>query len=143
MKTATPLPFVLALVALPAIAVGSGSTPTIPTSTRTPSAISRIELGHSDVPGTDLETRLYLITYAPGVAAPLHHHPVEGIGYIVEGAARSAFGTDVPVTLAAGQGFHDQAMTAHTVFANADARKPLKFLVAYTVRKGAPVMEVP
>lgn len=143
MKTATPIPFVLVLVALPAIAAGPGGTPPAPASARTPPAISRIELEHSDVPGTDLETRLYLITCAPGAAAPLHHHPVEGIGYIIEGVARSAFGTDAPVTLTAGQGFHDQAMTAHTVFANADARKPLKFLVAYTVRKGTPVMEVP
>ena len=139
----TPARFILALVALPAIAAGSSGTPSAPASARASAAITRVELEHSDVPGTNLETRLYLIAYAPGVAAPLHHHPVEGIGYIVEGVARSAFGTDAPVTLTAGQGFRDQAMTAHTVFANADARKPLKFLVAYTVRKGTPVMEVP
>ncbi|MBD8899540.1 cupin domain-containing protein [Rhodanobacter sp. DHG33] len=143
MKTAAPLQCILALLALPAIAATSANAPPAPDAAATPASISRIELEHSDVPGTDLETRLYLITFAPGIAAPLHHHPVEGIGYIVEGKARSAFGTEAPVTLTVGQGFHDQAMTAHTVFANADARKPLKFVVAYTVRKGSPVTEVP
>jgi quercetin dioxygenase-like cupin family protein len=143
MKTAAPLQCILALLALPAIAAGSSRAPPAPAAAPTPAAISRIEIGHSDVPGTDLETRLYLIRFAPGAAAPLHHHPAEGVGYIVEGMARSAFGTDAPVSLVAGQGFHDQAMTVHTVFANADARKPLKFVVAYTVRKGAPVLEVP
>lgn len=106
-------------------------------------AVSRIELARSDVPGTDLETRLYLIVYPPGAAAPVHHHPVEGIGYIVEGTARSAFGTDAPVTLATGQGFHDKANIAHTIFENTDAQKPLKFIIAYTVQKGAPVLETP
>ncbi|MBD8879921.1 cupin domain-containing protein [Rhodanobacter sp. 7MK24] len=143
MKIGAPFRSILALVASPAIAAGAGGAPPAPHPAPTPAAVSRIELEHSNVPGTDMETRIYLITFAPGTAAPLHHHPVEGIGYIVEGKARSAFGTDAPVTLFAGQGFRDQAMTAHTVFANADARKPLKFLVAYTVRKGTPVMEVP
>ncbi|WP_157971428.1 cupin domain-containing protein [Dyella sp. C9] len=108
-----------------------------------PAVITRTELEHSDVPGTDLETRLYLIVLPPGAAAPVHHHPVEGIGYIVEGAARSAFGQEPPVTLIAGQSFHDKAGIPHTVFENADDRKPLRFIVAYTVKKGSPVIEVP
>lgn len=112
-------------------------------STPATSAVTRTEVGRSDVPGTDLETRVYLIVYPPGAAAPVHHHPVEGIGYIIEGTARSAFGADAPVVLTAGQSFRDLAMVPHTVFANVDAEKPLKFLVAYTVKKGAPVIDVP
>jgi quercetin dioxygenase-like cupin family protein len=105
--------------------------------------VTRTELERSDVPGTDLETRLYLIEYPPGAAAPVHHHPVDGIGYILEGTALSAFGADTPGTIVAGQSFHDKAVIPHTVFANADAHKPLRFLVAYTVRKGAAVIETP
>ena len=81
-------------------------------------SVRRTELERSDVPGTDLETRLYLIVYPPGAAAPVHHHPVDGIGYILEGAAL-------------------------TIFANVDMHRPLKFLVAYTVKKGAAVIEMP
>jgi hypothetical protein len=73
--------------------------------------VTRIELAQSDVPGTDLETRLYLITYPAGAAAPVHHHA----------------GANVP----------------HTPFENANPRGPLRFLIAYTVKKGAPVIEVP
>jgi len=104
---------------------------------------TRVEIQRSDVPGTELETRLYLITYPPGASAPVHHHPVDGLGYILEGAARSAYGSDAPVTLVAGQSFHDLAVVPHTVFVNANPDKPLKFLVAYTVKKGAPVIEIP
>jgi len=111
----------------------------------TPPALqaTRVEIQRSDVPGTELETRLYLITFPPGASAPVHHHPVDGLGYILEGAARSAYGSDAPVTLVAGQSFHDLATVPHTVFVNANPDKPLKFLVAYTVKKGAPVIEIP
>jgi len=108
-----------------------------------PAAVTRTELAHRDVPGTDLETRLYLITYPPGAAAPLHHHPVEGLGYILEGAARSAYGQNAPVTLTQGQSFVDLADVPHKLFENASARRPLRFLIAYTVKKGAPVIEIP
>ncbi len=111
-------------------------TPTVP-------QVTRVEIQRSDVPGTDLETRLYLITYPPGASAPVHHHPVDGLGYILEGTARSAYGSDAPTTIVAGQSFHDLATVPHTVFVNADSEKPLKFLVAYTVKKGQPVIEVP
>ncbi len=105
--------------------------------------VTRVEIERSDVPGTDLETRLYLITFPPGLAGRVHHHPVDGLGYILEGKAISAFGNEAPVTLIAGQSFHDQSVIPHTVFANADPDKPLKFLVAYTVKKGVPVIEIP
>lgn len=108
-----------------------------------PATVTRIELEHSDLPGTNLETRLYLIVYPPHTVAPVHHHPVEGIGYIVKGTARSAFGSDAPITLVAGQSFHDKADITHTIYENADAHRPLKFVVAYTVQKGTPVLEMP
>ena len=143
MKTALSVGLIPSLVAVPIVVMllGAARVPDAPAPTQ--AAVTRTELARSDVPGTDLETRLYLIVYPPGVAAPVHHHPVEGIGYIIEGTALSAFGTDAPVTLIAGQGFRDQAVISHTVFANADHKRPLKFLMAYTVKKGIPVIETP
>jgi quercetin dioxygenase-like cupin family protein len=108
-----------------------------------PAKVERLLLEQSDVPGTGLETRLYLITYPPGMAAPLHHHPVAGLGYIIEGSALSAYEGEAPVQLTAGQSFQDKAMTPHTVFANANSDQPLRFLIAYTVTKGIPVIETP
>jgi quercetin dioxygenase-like cupin family protein len=105
--------------------------------------VTRVEIQRSDVPGTELETRLYLITYPPGASAPVHHHPVDGLGYILEGTAQSAYGSDAPTTIVAGQSFHDLPTVPHTYFVNADPEKPLKFLVAYTVKKGQPVIEIP
>jgi len=107
------------------------------------SAVIRTELAHDDVPGTDLETRLYLITYPPGAAAPLHHHPVEGLGYILEGEASSAYGQNRPVTLTEGQSFVDLAGAPHTQFANKNRHRPLRFVIAYIVKKGTPVIEIP
>jgi quercetin dioxygenase-like cupin family protein len=123
------------------IATADATHVTPPQSSHT--TITRVEIGRSDVPGTTLETRLYLITFPPGVAAPLHHHPVEGIGYIVKGTARTAFGNDAPITLSEGESFHDKAKTPHTIFANVDTQHPLVFVVAYTIEKGKAAVETP
>ena len=106
--------------------------------------ISRTLLEHHDLeesPGW--ETRLYLIHYEPGVAAPVHHHPVEGMGYVVRGSFESAFQGEAPVVIREGQSFRDRALVPHTLFRNLDPSKPLEFVIAYVVRKDAPVLETP
>jgi quercetin dioxygenase-like cupin family protein len=107
-------------------------------------AISRTLLEHhdlQDMPGW--ESRLYLIEYGPGVAAPVHHHPVVGMGYVVSGRFESAFEGEQPVTFGEGQSFTDRALVTHTLFRNPDPSKSLKFVLAYVVRKGEPVVETP
>ena len=129
--------------ALVGLAACAATTPP-PAPTAPPTPITRTLLQHADVaelPGW--ETRLYLIEYGPGVAAPLHHHPVVGIGYVLGGSFASAFEGEAEVTVAAGAGFVDRALAPHTVFRNVDAARPLRFLIAYTVRKDAPVLETP
>jgi quercetin dioxygenase-like cupin family protein len=109
-----------------------------------PASISRALVGHHDLlnlPGW--ESRLYRIEYGPGVAAPLHHHPVEGIGYVVSGRFESAFEGEPPVTIHAGESFTDRPLVAHVLFRNPDPEQPLTFLIAYVVRKGDPVVEMP
>lgn len=137
-----PMKTTAAMLAAGTLAL-TGATTAADSANATAPAVTRIELAHSDVPGTDLETRLYLITYPPGAAAPVHHHPVEGLGYILEGTARSAYGQNPPVTLTEGRSFVDFADVPHTIFENTDPHKSLRFVVAYTVKKGALVIEIP
>jgi quercetin dioxygenase-like cupin family protein len=90
-------------------------------------------------PATDLpgwETRLYLIEYPPGAAAPIHVHPAVGIGFVLEGRFESAFGEEPISQVQAGQGFVDQGGVTHRVFRNPSADHELRFVVAYTLRAG-------
>ena len=85
----------------------------------------------------DWEVRLFLITYPPGADGSNHSHPVVGIGYVLSGTMVSAFDDDPEETFVAGQSFTDRA-SFHRVSRNASAREPLKFVIAYTVKKGEP-----
>lgn len=117
---------------------------TDPTSSAATPPIQRTLLQHRDVPEMPgWETRIYLIEYGPGVAAPVHHHPVEGLGYVVRGRFESAFENEAPALVHEGEGFVDRAGASHTLFRNADATRPLTFLLAYTVLKNAPVVVTP
>ena len=95
---------------LPAFAIGPHSA--LPGSQQ---KIERVEIQRSEVPGTDLEMRVLLVTYPPGAAAPVHHHPVVGINYILEGTAETAFDNDPPRTYKAGESFQDLAIRPHTI----------------------------
>jgi quercetin dioxygenase-like cupin family protein/DNA-binding beta-propeller fold protein YncE len=88
-----------------------------------------------------LETQLWLIEYGPGASAPAHQHPVAGIGYVVEGEFESAFGAEPLVHVGAGQSFVDPANVEHRVFRNASSERRLKFLVAYTIPSGTPIVQ--
>lgn len=111
---------------------------------KTAQGISRTLLDQSDLrdlPGW--ETRMYLIEYAPGVAAPPHHHPAAGVGYVVSGSFESAFEGGETSEVREGQSFRDLPNVPHVMFKNTSATKPLKFVISYVVRKGAPVLVVP
>ena len=92
------------------------------------------------IPGTDREMVLREVTMPPGGAAPLHHHPVAGLVFIVEGVAESAYGTDAPKLYHAGETLQDLANTPHTLFRNADPNKPLRFLTFYVAAMGQPYL---
>lgn len=111
---------------------------------KTAQGISRTLLDQSDLqelPGW--ETRMYLIEYAPGVAAPPHHHPAPGVGYVVSGSFESTFEGGKTIEVREGQSFRDLPNVPHVMFKNTSATKPLKFVISYVVRKGAPVLVVP
>ena len=76
------------------------------------------------------------VTYPPGGVAPLHRHPVGGAIYILEGVAESAYGSNGPRRYQAGETLQDRADIPHTLFRNADPRRPLRFLTIYVLEPG-------
>jgi quercetin dioxygenase-like cupin family protein len=73
----------------------------------------------------------------------LHHHPVAGLNYIVEGTAESAYGRDVPKLYRQGDTLQDLPDVPHTVFRNPDRNKVLRFLVFTTLHTGQAYTVVP
>lgn len=124
----------------PATTLAAGST----ARAKTTEGITRTLLDQSELaelPGW--ETRLFLIEYAPGVAAPVHHHPAPGVGYVLSGSFQSTFEGEKMTEVREGQSFRDLPNVAHVLFKNASSTQPLKFVISYVVRKGAPVLVVP
>ena len=106
--------------------------------------IQRQLLGSSPVEDLpDWETRLYLIEYPPGADGSGHHHPLVGLGYMLSGNILSAFGDDPAIEIHEGEAFQDAAHRIHTISRNASKTEPLRFVIAYTVKKGEPVTVFP
>lgn len=105
--------------------------------------ISRTNLEHHLVPGTDMEMRMDLIVIPPGVSSPSHHHSVTGFSYILEGTAESAYGDEKPRIFHAGDSLEERALVPHTLFRNMDDHAPLRFLLYYTVKVDQPFLVVP
>jgi quercetin dioxygenase-like cupin family protein len=93
--------------------------------------------------GTDREMVLREVTIPPGVSAPIHHHTVPGLVFIIEGVAESAYGSDPPRLYRTGETLQDRADVPHTLFRNADPNKPLRILTFYVAAKGQPYVEMP
>jgi quercetin dioxygenase-like cupin family protein len=107
-------------------------------------SIQRTLLCSSPVDGLpEWETRLYLVEYAPGADGSGHHHPSVGLGYMLSGTILSAFGDDSAIAIHEGESFVDAAHQVHTVSRNASETEPLRFLIAYTVKRGEPVTVFP
>ena len=127
-----PKPTVLAASGPPSLAPANGG------------GVSRTLLEQHDLPEfPGWESRLYLVEYAPGVVAPVHHHPVAGWGYVLSGAFESAFEGERPVVVRAGESFVERAGVPHLLFRNVAPAEPLKFVIAFVTRKGAPVLVTP
>ena len=132
--------FVMAAISLGCTVGGRPAAHARPRTTA-PSAISRTLLLRKALPNLPgWETRLYLIEYPPGVTAPAHYHPVEGLGYVVSGRFESAFQGEAPVVVNAGQSFVERAGVAHVLFRNPDPLHSLKFVIAFVVARDAPVV---
>lgn len=86
---------------------------------------------------------MMLVTFQPGVASPLHHHPVAGLNYIVEGMAESAHGDDPPKLYRTGDTLQDLPDIPHTLFRNPSKTEVLRFLIFTNLRPGQPYLIVP
>jgi quercetin dioxygenase-like cupin family protein len=89
------------------------------------------------------EFRLVLITYPPGIGLPVHHHPGVAHNYVLEGVAESQYEGEELKRFVAGQSYQDKANVPHTIFRNGDRTSPLKYLIAYTVKKGQSFLLIP
>ncbi len=108
----------------------------------TPDGIRRTTLeSHANEAGD--EFRLVLTEYPPGVGLPIHHHPSVAHNYVLEGVAESQYDGEGLRRLTAGESYQDKAQSSHLIFRNGDESAPLKYLIAYTVRKGQPFLIVP
>jgi quercetin dioxygenase-like cupin family protein len=136
-----PRPRVLAALTTALVALSTGATQAAPFPSTLP--ITRTVLEQRPIPGTDESMEIILVVYQPGVTAPVHHHSVAGLNYVLEGTAESAYGNDPPKLYHAGETFQDLPDMPHTVFRNADKQKPLRFLIFANVHAHRPYTIVP
>jgi quercetin dioxygenase-like cupin family protein len=108
----------------------------------TPDGISRTTLESYDN-GAGEEFKLVHTVYPPGVGLPVHHHPAVGHNYILEGVAESQYEGETLQRFTAGQSYQDNALSPHLIFRNGDRAAPLKYLIAYIVKRGQPFLIIP
>jgi quercetin dioxygenase-like cupin family protein len=111
--------------------------------TVSPDGVIRMTLENHVNEQTGEEFKLLLNTYPPGVGLPSHHHPSVAHNYVLEGVAESQYSGEDLMTLRAGESYQDKAGRQHLVFRNPDRTAPLKYLIAYTVKKGEPFLIIP
>ena len=89
------------------------------------------------------EFRLVLTELPPGLSVPSHYHPVFAFSYVLEGVAESRYEDQADVIrVAAGQSTLDKPNVMHSLFRNPDPNSPLKFLVAFSIKKGEEFFKV-
>jgi quercetin dioxygenase-like cupin family protein len=107
------------------------------------SDVTRRILERAPMLGNDQELVMVEVIFPPGVAAPIHHHTVRGLNYIVEGVAESAYGSEAPRRYQAGETLQDFADIPHTIFRNPDPQKRLRFLIFYAAAPGRTYTIIP
>jgi len=107
------------------------------------SQITRTVLERHEIPGTDEEMQMILAEFPPGTVSALHHHTVEGLVYVLEGTAESAYGNDAPKIYHAGDVMKDIPDVPHTIFRNPDPDHTLRILIFTNLHKGQPYRIVP
>ena len=79
---------------------------------------------------------LELVTIPPLGSIPPHTHPVVGHNYVVQGVAESQYEGREMRVLRVGDHYQDEIGVTHKIFRNPSRTEPLKFLIAFTIRKG-------
>jgi len=108
-------------------------------STQQPSGIKRTILQTLPIPELPgWESRLVLLEYPPGFAAPLHTHPRACTGYILEGNVASQWEGKEVEHYSAGDSFIDLGDDLHVRSENANADKWLRMINSYVIKVGEP-----
>lgn len=84
------------------------------------------------------ESRLVLLEYPPGFAAPVHNHPVAATGYVLQGSVVSQWEGGEEEFYKAGDSFIDRGVHVHIRSENLSKTEPLKMLVSYVIKVGEP-----
>jgi quercetin dioxygenase-like cupin family protein len=86
------------------------------------------------------EALLLTVEYPPGGADPVHRHDAEALVYVLDGTIVMGVAGGKPVTLGAGQTFHEGPDDVHTIGRNASNTKPAKFVVFLLKDIGKPAL---
>jgi quercetin dioxygenase-like cupin family protein len=115
-----------------ATAAGPAATPPAPTVT----PLMTQDL--PDHPGK--QALMLLVEYPPGGADPVHRHDAHAFVYVLEGSIVMGVAGGTPVTLRAGQTFHEGPNDLHTVGRNASAQERARFLAVLLKDKDKPAL---
>ena len=75
-----------------------------------------------------------LLEYPPGVAAPVHNHPVSATGYILEGVCESQWEGGELESYSAGESFIDHGERVHVKSENV-GEGWLRMVLSYVIRE--------
>jgi quercetin dioxygenase-like cupin family protein len=92
----------------------------------------------ADFPGK--EVLMLKVEYPPGAVDPVHRHDADAFVYVLEGSIVMGVAGGEPVTLAAGQTFHEGPHDVHTIGRNASLDKPARFLAILIKDQGKPAL---
>ena len=84
------------------------------------------------------EVSMVAVTYPPGGASAAHRHNADVFVYVLEGSVVMQVDGGAPVTLSAGQTFHESPADVHRVSKNASDTTPAKILAILVKDQGAP-----
>lgn len=97
-------------------------------------------LSHDLAGSAGKEGAMMTVTLAPGEAGAAHRHNADVFVYVLSGAIVMQVEGGAPVTVRAGQTFHEGSTDIHVVSRNASATEPATFLAFFVKDKGAPIV---
>jgi quercetin dioxygenase-like cupin family protein len=89
--------------------------------------------------GDRLKVTIVQVTYAPGGFSRPHRHPCPVIGYVLDGALRTAVDESPATIMHAGETFYEAPDGIHRVSANASDREPVRFLAFFLCDNNQPL----
>jgi len=89
-----------------------------------------------DVPGK--EGLIETVVLAPGEVVPSHRHNADVFVYVLEGSMITQLEVGKSQTVHAGEVFYESPTDVHIASRNASTTQPVKLLVFFVKKKGAP-----